>query len=124
MTGQLEFNYNTLEKHHYTTGPISFDVFKGGEYAVVSEICHDGYFLGERCYVHEVLPDGYRVEICEGIVWGRPWSKDGTMITVSKMGLSRYYHELHYRQGAYWVPPVEFFTWKPDYVYDTHSPLI
>lgn len=95
-----------------------------GEYAIVSEICADGYYLWERCYIHEVLPDGYRIEICEGIVWGKPWCKDGTMITVSKTGLSRYDAETHYRTGAHWVPQVEWFIRYPDYNYDTHSALV
>lgn len=122
MTIQLEldlFETDTTKHKHYKPEP-----FFVGEYATVSEICADGYFLWERCYVHEVLTDGYRVEICEGIVWGKPWSKDGTMITVSKNGLSHYYPETFYSHGAHYVPTVEYFLRNPRYEYDTHSVLV
>lgn len=121
MIGQLELDLFGQPAHKPAYIPEPFHV---GDYAVVAEICHDGYYLWERCYVHEVLPDGYRVEICEGLVWGKPWYKDGTMITVSKTGLSRYDAETHYGQGAHWVPSLEFFMRNPDYEYDTHSALI
>ena len=118
---QLEFDLveHVESKVHYEP-----DTFVVGEYAIVSEICADGYYLWERCYVHEVLPDGYRVEICEGIFWGRPWCKDGSMITVSRTGLSKYYPDITYGQGAHFVPTIEFFLRNPSYVYDTHSTLV
>lgn len=120
MTAQLELDLFEQPTHKHACVPEQFHV---GDYAIVSGLCHDGYYLWERCYVHEVLPDGYRVEICEGLVWGRPWSKDGTMITVSKIGLSRYDAETHYSLGAHWVPSIEDIM-KRKHEYDTHSILI
>ena len=117
MTEQLEFDL--FENKTYEQ-----EQFLPGEYAVVSEICKDGYYLWERCYVHEVLPDGYHVEICEGLTWGQPWYKDGTMITVSKSGLSRYDADTHYRTGAHWLPSVDWLVRHPGIHYDSHSVLV
>jgi hypothetical protein len=125
MSGQLELElFEPVVEHLFPTGPIIFDTFAAGEYAVITEIGSFGYYYGERCYVHEVLDDGYRVEICEGLVWGRPWCKDGTMLEVPKTALSRYDHESHMGFGAHFVPGVEFFLRYPSYEYDTNSTLV
>lgn len=123
MTAQLEL---VFEEEVRGTACVEYvDLRKPGEYAVVSEICADGFYLFERCYIHEVLPDGYLVEICEGMVWGKPWSKDGDMIHVSFSGLSDYRHEIHYGIGAHYIPTVdEIVRIGSFHAHDTHSRLV
>lgn len=115
--------FQTVAEHHFPSAPFEPETFRAGEYAVIIELGSFGYYYGERCYVHEVLEDGYRVEICEGLVWGRPWCKDGTMLEVPFSALGRYDAETHYRIGAHWCPTVEdMIAYRS--TYDTRSMLI
>lgn len=127
MSDQLELCFcEQITEHHFPTATRQEENeprFHTGDYATINGLGSWGYYLFERCYVHEVLADGYRVEICEGLVWGKPWCKDGTILEVPFSALGGYDARTHYRIGAHWVPTVEQmmnYRWE----YETNSVLI